>query len=151
MESQGSPLTIDDLRVIAFRFAEQLQIQNRFNTTDEKAGYDWVQLFLKKNQKEYLTLEVKIAIAKKFPCSFVTLLDEITRIKDKEKDNCRFCGDIYYKTQLDEDWQQCVICLLWVHGNCTEFEDMCLNCGNKKKMEIKDAKGKEKGQKRPAV
>ncbi|KAI4460733.1 helix-turn-helix psq domain [Holotrichia oblita] len=49
MQSKGFPLTIDDLRVIAFKFAEQLQIKHRFNGTDEKAGYDWVQLFLKRD------------------------------------------------------------------------------------------------------
>ncbi|KAG5899822.1 hypothetical protein JTB14_010261 [Gonioctena quinquepunctata] len=39
--------TIDDLRLIAFKFAKQIQI----NTTDEKAGCDWTQLSpLKKSE-----------------------------------------------------------------------------------------------------
>lgn len=67
--------------------------------------------------------------------------------EDREKDNCRGCGDNYYRTQLAEDWIQCNICMLWVHENCTEFEDMCSYCGNKKKKELKDLKGKRKGKK----
>ncbi|KAG5888075.1 hypothetical protein JTB14_028604 [Gonioctena quinquepunctata] len=85
--------------------------------------------------------------SEEIPVPFVTLLEVITRIKDENEDNLGGCGDDYYKTQLDEDWLQCVICLLWVHENCTEFEDMCSNCGNKKEKEIKDAKGMGKGKK----
>ncbi|XP_045773169.1 MFS-type transporter clz9-like [Maniola jurtina] len=66
---------------------------------------------------------------------------------DKEEDNCRGCGENYYKTQLVEDWLQCNICMLWTHENCTEFEDMCSVCGNKKKKELKGRKGKGKGKK----
>lgn len=66
---------------------------------------------------------------------------------DREKDNCRGCGDNYYTTELCEDWIQCTICMFWVHENCTEFEDMCSYCGNKKKKESKDLKGKGKGNK----
>ncbi|KAK9681072.1 hypothetical protein QE152_g38604 [Popillia japonica] len=39
----------------------------------------------------------------------------------------------YYRTQLVEDWLQCNICKLWVHENCTKFEGMCSNSGNKEK------------------
>lgn len=67
--------------------------------------------------------------------------------KDREKDNCRGCGDHYYRTQLIEDWIQCNICMFLVHENCTEFEDRCSYCDNKKKTESKDLKGKGKGKK----
>ncbi|KAJ8728598.1 hypothetical protein PYW07_006294 [Mythimna separata] len=50
-------------------------------------------------------------------------------------------------TRLIEDWVQCKICMLWVHENCTEYEDMCSNCGKKKNKELKDYKGKGKGKK----
>lgn len=66
---------------------------------------------------------------------------------EKEEDNCRGCGENYYKTLLVEDWLQCQVCKLWVHENCTEFEDMCSVCGQKKenlKREVK-IKGKSKG------
>lgn len=50
MQSKGFPLTIDDMRtIIAFKFAEQLNIKHRFNMESEKAGYDWLQLFLKRH------------------------------------------------------------------------------------------------------
>lgn len=49
MQSKGFPLTIDDKRKIAFSSAEQLHIKHRFNQNSEKAGYDWLQLFLKRN------------------------------------------------------------------------------------------------------
>ncbi|KAF9411049.1 hypothetical protein HW555_010051 [Spodoptera exigua] len=69
--------------------------------------------------------------------------------KENEADNCAGCGENYYKTRLVEDWLQCLICDRWVHENCTEFDDMCSKCGQKKKKEAKQAefqgKGKGKG------
>ncbi|CAF4927427.1 unnamed protein product [Pieris macdunnoughi] len=49
MQFRGFPLTIDDLRTISFKFAEQLAIKHIFNIGSEKAGYDWVHMFLKRN------------------------------------------------------------------------------------------------------
>ncbi|XP_035431937.2 uncharacterized protein C01G6.5-like [Spodoptera frugiperda] len=69
--------------------------------------------------------------------------------KENEADNCAGCGENYYKTRLVEEWLQCLICDRWVHENCTEFDDMCSKCGQKKKKEAKQAefqgKGKGKG------
>lgn len=62
---------------------------------------------------------------------------------ENEQDNCVGCGENYYTTQLIEDWLQCVICSLWVHENCTEFDNMCCKCGQMKKREEKKKK-KEK-------
>ncbi|CAK1595578.1 unnamed protein product [Parnassius mnemosyne] len=63
---------------------------------------------------------------------------------NRELDNCVGCGENYYETQLIEDWIQCVICQLWVYENCTEFDDKCSSCGQKKKNELrlKNLKGK---------
>ncbi|KAK9879699.1 hypothetical protein WA026_006759 [Henosepilachna vigintioctopunctata] len=44
--------------------------------------------------------------------------------EDKEEDNCRGCGENYYKTALVEHWLQYNICMLWTHENCTPYEDM---------------------------
>ncbi|KAF5302838.1 hypothetical protein FQA39_LY02018 [Lamprigera yunnana] len=52
------------------------------------------------------------------------------------------------RTKLVEDWIQCNICMLWVHESCTEFEDICSHCDNKKKKELKDLKGKGKAETR---
>lgn len=67
--------------------------------------------------------------------------------KENEADNCAECGENYYSTRLIEDWLQCLICHLWVHENCTEFEDMCSKCGQKKRKDQKQAllTGKGKG------
>ena len=46
MQSRGLR---DDLIKTAFKFAEQLGVKHRFNMSTEKAGYDWVQMFLKRN------------------------------------------------------------------------------------------------------
>lgn len=66
---------------------------------------------------------------------------------ENEADNCAGCGENYYKTHLIEDWLQCLICKLWVHENCTPFDDMCSKCGQKKKKDLQEAeiKGKGKG------
>lgn len=42
-------MTIDDLRANTFKYAVQLGINHRFNMASEKAGYDWVHMFLKRN------------------------------------------------------------------------------------------------------
>ncbi|KAI4462014.1 hypothetical protein MML48_5g00018667 [Holotrichia oblita] len=47
MQSKEFSLSIDDVRTIAF--AERLNISHRFNKTTEKAGYDWMQMFLKRS------------------------------------------------------------------------------------------------------
>ena len=38
MQSRGFPLTIDDLRKIAFKFAEQLGVKHRFNMSTAMIG-----------------------------------------------------------------------------------------------------------------
>ncbi|CAB3223714.1 unnamed protein product [Arctia plantaginis] len=68
-----------------------------------------------------------------------------TENMDDEVNNCKRCGENHYKTKLVEDWIQCLICELWVHENCTEFEDVCSECGQKKKIELIAAKTKGKG------
>ncbi|CAB3256884.1 unnamed protein product [Arctia plantaginis] len=40
MQAKGFPLTMDDVRKIAYDFAEQLKLKHTFNTETEKAGYD---------------------------------------------------------------------------------------------------------------
>lgn len=49
MQMNGFPLTRDDVRSLAYNFATQLGIQHRFNNNNEKAGYDWLQLFLSRH------------------------------------------------------------------------------------------------------
>lgn len=49
MQNRGFPLTISDLRSLAYHFAIQLDVKHSFNQQKEMAGYDWVQLFLRRN------------------------------------------------------------------------------------------------------
>lgn len=49
MQNRGFPLTRDDVRTIAFHFTKQLKIKHSFNEEKEKAGYDWLKLFLSRN------------------------------------------------------------------------------------------------------
>lgn len=49
MQKRGFPLTRDDLRKLAYQFAEQLNLKHRFNKQKEKAGYDWLNLFLSRH------------------------------------------------------------------------------------------------------
>lgn len=49
MQKRGFPLTRDDLRRIAYEYAVQIGIKHRFNNKAEKAGYDWLTAFLKRN------------------------------------------------------------------------------------------------------
>ncbi|KAI4471504.1 hypothetical protein MML48_1g11818 [Holotrichia oblita] len=46
LQSYGFAPTRDDVRVMAFKLAEQLGITHRFNRQFGKAGYDWLHLFL---------------------------------------------------------------------------------------------------------
>lgn len=48
MESAGYPLTSVVLRRLAYSFAEINNIPNKFNKEKKMAGYDWLQLFLKR-------------------------------------------------------------------------------------------------------
>lgn len=40
LQEKGFPLTINDVRTIAFKFAEQLHLNHRFNKETEQAGYE---------------------------------------------------------------------------------------------------------------
>lgn len=49
MQAKGFPLTMDDVRKIAYDFAEQLKLKHGFNKQNQKPGYDWLQMFLNRN------------------------------------------------------------------------------------------------------
>lgn len=51
LESRLFPITIKDLRELAFQLAERNNIQNDFDKETGMAGYKWVQNFLKRNPK----------------------------------------------------------------------------------------------------
>lgn len=83
MQSKGFPLTRDDLRTIAFQFAEQLNIKHRFNKEIQKAGYDWLCLFLSRNPRitvrksEGVSLARTAAMNKKEVGEYFDLLEQI--------------------------------------------------------------------------
>ncbi|KAI4462013.1 helix-turn-helix psq domain [Holotrichia oblita] len=64
MQSKGLPLSIDDVRTIAFHFAERLNISHRFDKTTEKAGYDWMQMFLKRSPDIRLRQSEGVSLAR---------------------------------------------------------------------------------------
>lgn len=46
LQKRGFAPTRDDLRTMAYEFAVELKLNLRFNHEEEKAGYDWLNLFL---------------------------------------------------------------------------------------------------------
>jgi hypothetical protein len=64
MQEKGFPLTINDVRMIAFQFAEQLKIKHKFNKSEEKASYDWMQMFLRRNPEIVLRKSKGVSIAR---------------------------------------------------------------------------------------
>ncbi|KAB0790336.1 hypothetical protein PPYR_15330 [Photinus pyralis] len=83
MQSRGFPLTRDDLRTIAFQFAEQMNIKHRFNKEVGKAGYDWLCLFLSRNpqisvrKSEGVSLARTTAMNRKEVDEYFGLLEQI--------------------------------------------------------------------------
>ncbi|XP_063221784.1 uncharacterized protein LOC134530668 [Bacillus rossius redtenbacheri] len=61
--------------------------------------------------------------------SEVTLQDESSDDLDQEDEECIGCGEDYNLTVLTCDWIKCVRCRRWLHENCTNFTDVCNNCG----------------------
>lgn len=49
MQKHGFPLTRDNLRNLAYNFANQLGLKHNFNNNTKKAGYDWLHLFLSRH------------------------------------------------------------------------------------------------------
>ena len=49
MQTHGFLLTRDSLRCLAYNFASQLGLKHKFNSEKEKAGYDWLFLFLSRH------------------------------------------------------------------------------------------------------
>lgn len=68
----------------------------------------------------------------------LVLCDVSDEERGGEENICVGCSENYYETLLVEDWLQCNICKLWVHENCTEFDDMCSKCGKKMKHDLKN-------------
>lgn len=64
MQRRGFPLTRDDLRTIAYQFAQQLNIKHRFNSQVEKAGYDWLSLFLSRHPEVSIRKSEGVSIAR---------------------------------------------------------------------------------------
>lgn len=100
MQSKGFPLTIDDVRSIAFQFAERLKIIHRFNKTTEKAGYDWMQMFLKRNpditlrKSEGVSLARSQALNRVEVDAYFKLLEQVLTENDIiDKPNCIFNMD----------------------------------------------------------
>lgn len=48
MDDKFSGVTINDLRRLAFEYAEANKIENRFDKSSKMAGRDWVESFLKR-------------------------------------------------------------------------------------------------------
>lgn len=64
MQAKGFPLTLNDVRKIAYDFAEQLKLKHRFNKESEKAGYDWLQMFLSRNTDITLRKSEGVSLAR---------------------------------------------------------------------------------------
>ncbi|XP_034948213.1 uncharacterized protein [Chelonus insularis] len=50
MQSMGFTFTKNDLRIIAYKFAQHFGIRHKFNEEKQKAGYDFINGFLSRNQ-----------------------------------------------------------------------------------------------------
>lgn len=123
---------------------------NRYGNLTRTFGIDSHIFFGKENPKKRLLRNVKPfagsrrVVAKKFQW-FSAILQKV-QIKTRKT----ITAEAAVKTitrQLIEDWVQCKKCMLWVHENCTEYEDMCSNCSTKKNKDLKDCKGKGKDKK----
>ncbi|KAJ8939885.1 hypothetical protein NQ318_023225 [Aromia moschata] len=64
MQNRGFPLTKDDLRRIAYHFVQQLGIKHKFNSEHEKAGYDWLTLFLSRHPEITIRKSEGVSIAR---------------------------------------------------------------------------------------
>lgn len=64
MQAKGFPLTMDDVRKIAYELAEQLKLKHRFNKESQKAGYDWLQMFLNRNTDITLRKSEGVSLAR---------------------------------------------------------------------------------------
>lgn len=64
MQAKGFPLTMKDVRIMAFGFAEQLKLKHRFNKETQMAGYDWLQMFLSRNTDITLRKSEGVSLAR---------------------------------------------------------------------------------------
>lgn len=83
MQKHGFPLTRDDLRTLAYNFANQLKIKHRFNNDTQKAGYEWLYSFLSRHpdisirKSESLSLARSLSMNKQKVSEYFKLLDNI--------------------------------------------------------------------------
>nr|XP_023028831.1 uncharacterized protein LOC111516997 [Leptinotarsa decemlineata] len=64
MQAEGFPLTMDGVRKIAHDIVKQLKLKDRFNKENQKAGYDWLQMFLSRNSDNILMKSEGVSMAR---------------------------------------------------------------------------------------
>ncbi|XP_050310853.1 uncharacterized protein LOC126746588 [Anthonomus grandis grandis] len=64
IQSRGFAPTRDDVRHIAYKFATALGIGHRFNVDSERAGYDWLNSFLRRNSSLSVRKSEGVSVAR---------------------------------------------------------------------------------------
>ncbi|XP_046739416.1 uncharacterized protein LOC124407375 [Diprion similis] len=88
MQAKGFPLTIDDVRKVAYLLAEQLNLNHRFNKETGKAGYDFVRSFLSRHpdiairKSEGVSLARSTAMNKAEVDAYFKLLENVLTVDD---------------------------------------------------------------------
>lgn len=88
MQAKGFPLTIGDVRKIAYQLAEQLHLKHRFYKKTEKAGYDFVKLFLRRHpditirKSEGVSLARSNAMNRREVDAYFNLLENVLMVDD---------------------------------------------------------------------
>lgn len=100
LQKAGFPITRNDLRSLAFEFAEDLKIPYNFDTEERKAGYVWLNSFLRRHpnlsvrQSENVSLARVKALSREEVGNYFDLLDSVlTQNNLVNKPSCIFNVD----------------------------------------------------------
>jgi len=89
MQKHGFPFTRDDLRALAYNFANQLKIKHRFNNDTQKAGYEWLYSFLSRHPDISVRKSEGLSLAR-----------SLSMNRQKVNEYFKFLGDIFEQNGL---------------------------------------------------
>lgn len=90
MQNSGFPSSLDDVRRVAYFFAEQLKLRHKFNKEKERAGYDWFNSFLRRHPDLSLRKAEGVSIARKQGMNREEVGNHFQRLEACLKENALF-------------------------------------------------------------
>lgn len=90
MQQHGFPMTRTDVRSLAYNFAEELGLRHKFSKETQKAGYDWLHLFLTRHPDLSIRKSEGVSLARAQEMNRSEVNDYFELLRNVFEENCLF-------------------------------------------------------------